>query len=121
MTIHKKGTIRLTTSEPPVLKGEKENMVKLWTISATDTTKHKQKVHNVYSLPSILHTIRYLYAMAGFLVKETWLDAILSRKLCHMAWTRNSGSAKTFPGFGQNTTRTYEEATSGSKINERTY
>ena len=33
-------------------------------------------MHNVYSLPSIPHTIRYLHAAAGFPVKETWLDAI---------------------------------------------
>ena len=48
VTIHKKGTIRLTTSEPPVLKGEKENMAKLWTISATDNSKKLKEVNNVY-------------------------------------------------------------------------
>jgi hypothetical protein len=46
-------------------------MAKLWTISATNTSKHKEEVHNVYSVPSIPHTIRYLHAAAGFPVKET--------------------------------------------------
>ena len=76
VTIHKKGTFNITTSEPPVLKGEKENMGKLWTISATDNSKKREEVNNVYSLPSIPQTIRYLHAAAGFPVKETWLDAI---------------------------------------------
>jgi len=76
VTIHKKGTFNITTSEPPVLKGEKENMAKLWTISATDNSKKREEVNNVYSLPSIPQTIRYLHAAAGFPVKETWLDAI---------------------------------------------
>jgi len=76
VTIHKKGTINITTSEPPVLKGEKENMAKLWTISATDNSTKKEEVNSVYSLPSIPQSIRYLHAAAGFPVKETWLDAI---------------------------------------------
>jgi hypothetical protein len=33
-------------------------------------------IHNVYELPSIEPTIRYLYAAAGFPVEETWLKAI---------------------------------------------
>ena len=93
VTIHKKGTIRLTTSEPPVLKGEKENMAKLWTISATKTSNCKEEVHNVYSLPSIPHTIRYLHAAAGFPVKETWLDAI------------KAGNYVTWPGLTTSTVR----------------
>ena len=33
-------------------------------------------LHNVYELPSIGHTIRYLHAAAGYPVKATWLKAI---------------------------------------------
>ena len=93
VTIHKKGTIRLTTSEPPVLKGEKENLAKLWTISTTKTAQQKETIHNVYSLPSIPHTIRYLHAAAGFPVKETWLDAI------------KAGNYVTWPGLTTSTVR----------------
>ena len=81
VTIHKQGTINLTTSAPPVLKGVKD--AKLWTISATDDSMHKDEVNNVYSLPSIPHIIRYLHAAAGFPVKETWLDAIKAGNLLH--------------------------------------
>ena len=87
VTIHKKGTINITTSEPPVLKGEKENMAKLWTISATDNSTKKEEVNNVYSLPSIPQSIRYLHAAAGFPVKESLIDAI------------KAGNYTTWPGI----------------------
>ena len=74
--IHKEGTITITTSEPPVLKGRKPNAEKLWTISASDRSENKEEVNNVYSLPLIPQTIRYLHTAAGFPVKETWLNAI---------------------------------------------
>jgi hypothetical protein len=34
-------------------------------------------IHNVYELPSIEPTIRYLHTAAGFPVVETWLKAVL--------------------------------------------
>jgi len=76
VTIHKEGTINITTSEPPVLTGEKSNEAKLWTISTPENRVFKEEVNNVYSLPSIPHMIRYLHATAGHPVKNTWLDAI---------------------------------------------
>ncbi len=36
----------------------------------------REYIHNVYELPSIEPTIRYLHAAAGFLVEETWLKAV---------------------------------------------
>ena len=36
----------------------------------------QEEAHNVYSLPSISQSIRYLHAAAGFPVQETWIDAI---------------------------------------------
>jgi hypothetical protein len=76
VTIHKEGTINITTSKPHVLTGGKSNEAKLWTISTPDNRVIKEEVNNVYSLPSIPHTIQYLYATAGHPVKDTWLDAI---------------------------------------------
>jgi hypothetical protein len=76
VTIHKEGTINITTSEPPVLTGGKSNEAKLWTISTPDNQVIKEEVNNVYSLPLIPHTIRYLHVTAGHPVKDTWLDAI---------------------------------------------
>jgi hypothetical protein len=36
----------------------------------------QEEKHNVYSLPSMTQSIKYLHAAAGFPVKETWLTAI---------------------------------------------
>jgi hypothetical protein len=53
--------------------------------SSTTTWEHinvimltigQEYIHNVYELPSIEPTIRYLHATAGFLVEKTWLKAI---------------------------------------------
>jgi hypothetical protein len=54
------------------------------------TTKHSQKhirallsrtnkeeyIHNVYKLPSIEQTVRYLYASAGRPPEDTWVKAV---------------------------------------------
>jgi hypothetical protein len=40
--IHKEGTVTITTSEPPVLKGYKINPAKLWTVSGTQNTKNHE-------------------------------------------------------------------------------
>jgi hypothetical protein len=42
VTIHKEGTITITTCEPPVLKGRKSKAAKLWTISAMDKPENKR-------------------------------------------------------------------------------
>ena len=76
VTIHKKGSLQITTTKAPVLHGHKINGEKLWTVSGNiETNKHEQ-VNNVYSLPSTQQSIKYLHAAAGFPVKDTWLAAI---------------------------------------------
>jgi hypothetical protein len=79
-------------------------------VASTDTTKeriaeltgkhrphHSEAVNNVYELPSIEQSIRYLHAAAGFPTKETWLAGI--RKGNYSSWpmvnTRTVG--KYFP------------------------
>jgi hypothetical protein len=47
---------------------ERINAIMLQTIG-------REYIHNVYELPSIEPTIRYLHAAAGFPVEETWLKA----------------------------------------------
>jgi hypothetical protein len=69
VTIHKKGTVTITSSEPPVLEGYKNNPAKLWMVSTTQNTKNHEESSNVYNLPSIQQSIKYLYAAAGFPVK----------------------------------------------------
>ncbi len=93
VTIHKEGTVTITPSEPPVLEGYKNNPAKLWTVSATQNTKNHEEASNVYSLPSIQQSIKYLHAAAGFPVKETWIDAI------------KYGNFLTWPGLTTTTVR----------------
>ena len=78
VTIHKEGTLTITTSAPPVLTGTKSNTAKLWMISTTHKSDNKEEANNVYSLPLIPHIIQYLHAAAGFPGKETWLKAIIA-------------------------------------------
>jgi hypothetical protein len=44
----------------------------------------QEYLHNVYELPSIEPTIRYLHGVAGFPTKTSWLKAI--RKGNHLSW-----------------------------------
>jgi hypothetical protein len=47
--------------------------------------KHRQEyLHNVYELPSVEPTIRYLHGAAGFPTKASWLKAI--RKGNYLSW-----------------------------------
>jgi hypothetical protein len=77
VTFHKEGTLTITTSEPPVLQGCKRNGETLWTVSVPQTTRKKrEEVSNVYNLPSIAQTIKYLHAAAGYPVEDTWINTI---------------------------------------------
>ena len=44
--------------------------------SAMSVARGNEYIHNVYKLPSIEPTIKYLHAAAGFPTKESWLRAI---------------------------------------------
>jgi hypothetical protein len=76
VTIHKKGTLTITMSEPPLLQGCKKRGAKLWTVSAPATNDEREEVANVYNLPSISQTIKFLHAAADYPVKDTWIKAI---------------------------------------------
>jgi hypothetical protein len=74
VTVHKKGTITITTSNPPVLQGCKEEEGKLQTVTATEN--NEEKINNVYNLPSTKQSIHYLHALAGFPIESRWIKAI---------------------------------------------
>jgi hypothetical protein len=57
------------------------------TVDNTEQVGFRQKVNNVYNIPSTKESIRYLHATAGFPVKETWIDAI------------KAGNYTTWPGL----------------------
>ena len=94
VTIHQENTLKLHLSRKPVLQGWRDANG-LWRLSRTTTKPsacaHRrspnESVANVYSLPSMPQTIRYLHAAAGFLVKDTWIDAV------------NNGHYSTWPGL----------------------
>jgi hypothetical protein len=93
VTVHKPGTLTMTTSEPPILQGHKPGGEKLWTFSANQDPNKQEETHNVYNLPSIEQSIRYLHAAAGYPTEETWINAI------------NAGSYNTWPGLSARAVR----------------
>jgi hypothetical protein len=54
-----------------MLQGCKKWGAKLWTVSAPATNDECKEVANVYNLPSISQSIKYLHAAAGYPVKDT--------------------------------------------------
>jgi hypothetical protein len=72
VTIHKEGTITISTSKPPVLQGCKSDTEKLWMLSVSkDKEKEREEMQNVYSLLSIPQSIRCFHTAAGFPVEAT--------------------------------------------------
>jgi hypothetical protein len=74
VTVHEKGTLTITTSNPPVLQGCKEEGGKLWTLTATKN--NKEEINNAYNLPSTKPSKHYLHALAGFPVESEWIKTI---------------------------------------------
>jgi hypothetical protein len=56
VTVHKKGTITIAMTEPPILQGCKSKGAKLWAISAGNETK-KEQANNAYNLSLISQTV----------------------------------------------------------------
>ena len=79
VTVH--NTVDITASTP-VLQGCRSKSG-LWKIKLTDKAKvsapQKQttcEANNVYTLPAVKQSIRYLHAAAGYPTKETWIAAV---------------------------------------------
>ena len=79
VTVHEKNTIQVQVLSKPVLQGWRDANG-LWRLSRDDenTSVHtsNEVAANVYSLPSMSQTIRYLHAAAGFPTKDSWIKAI---------------------------------------------
>ncbi len=76
VTIHKSGTLTITTSESPVLSGSKLTGSNLWTVLTDGDKPKREEANNVYNLPSTKETIRFLHASAEHPVEDTWTKAI---------------------------------------------
>ncbi len=72
VTVHKPRTIKILTTNKPVLKGSKAKG--LWSVT-TNQSEQKETANNAYSIPSIEGKIKFLHAAAGFPTKETWLKS----------------------------------------------
>ena len=94
--IHKQGSIFITTTKPPILQGCKSRGARLWTLSASEKTM-KEKANNVYSLPSISQTVRYLDTGTGFPMKKTWLKTIKARNFTTWPTINSSTVRHHFP------------------------
>ena len=93
VTVHEKNSFRIQLLRKPVLQGWRDANG-LWRLSRDDqkptirVSRSKQEVAaNVYSLPSMPQTIRYLHAAAGFPTKDSWIKAI------------KNGNYATWPGI----------------------
>ncbi len=94
VTVHKKGSVKITQWQKPVLQGWRDASG-LWRLSQKEeqkkssmqTKKKDEAAANVYSLPSITQTIKYLHAATGFPTKDSWIKAI------------KNGNYRTWPGL----------------------
>ncbi len=97
VTFHKKGTLTITTSEPPVLQGHKRKGENLWTVSVPKTKSKREEAANVYNLPSIAQTIKYLHAAAGYPTEDTWIKAIKAGNYISWPGLTATAARKHFP------------------------
>ena len=96
VTFHKEGTLTITTSEPPVLQGCQRKGETLWTVSVPPTMRKKrEEVSNVYNLSSMVQTITYHHASAGYPIEDTWIKGI------------NAGNYTSWPGLTAAAVRKY--------------
>jgi hypothetical protein len=116
VTVNKKETLTITTSNPPVLQGCKEEGGKLWTVTATKN--NKEEINNVYSLPLTKQSVHYLHALAGFPVESKWIKAVKAEN--YITWPElTAGVVHThFPESEKNTERTHETTVSEHQINQ---
>jgi hypothetical protein len=76
VTIHKKGTLTITMTKPHMLHGCKIRGAKLWTVSTPAMDNEHKEIANAYNLPSVSQMIKYIHAVAGYPVKDTWIKVI---------------------------------------------
>ena len=75
-----------------MLQGCKKKGETLWTVSVPQTTRKKrEEASNVYNLPSIAQSIKYLHAAAGYPVKDTWIKAMNAGN--YTTWPRITATA----------------------------
>jgi hypothetical protein len=94
--IHKKGTITITTSKPPVLQGCKSNQEKLWMVSANQKMTKSVMRQTVYTACTIYSTDNIIPPCSRRIPSKRNMDRCSqSRKLYNVTKSYNIGSSKT--------------------------
>ena len=79
VTVNEKDTISFKLCKEPVLKGCR-NRSGLWVVKHQDNKQvseaKSETASNIYTLPLMATTVRYLHAAAGLPKKYTWMKAI---------------------------------------------
>ncbi len=83
-----------------------------------DEEKEREEVQNVYSLPSIPQSIRYLHAAAGFPVEATWIKATKAGNFITWPGLTNTTVKKHFPESDETVKGQYEETTPRGTVNK---
>jgi hypothetical protein len=91
VTVYKQ--VDIASPSTPVLQGCRSKSG-LWEINLKDKERQSEKkgheegtANNVYSLPAIKNSVRYLHAAAGYPTKDTWIAAV------------KAGNYSTWPGL----------------------
>jgi hypothetical protein len=93
--IHKKNTVTITTSKPPVLQGCKSNQEKLWMVSLNQNDQISEEANNVYSF-TIYSTDNNIPPCSRRIPSQRDMDGRnQSRKLHIMAKSYSIGGSKT--------------------------
>ena len=95
--------VKINISAEAVLRGWRDHQG-LWRVPIDDEEEVflndkelSEAAHNVFDLPSIEHTIRYLHASIGFPTKSTWLKAIKKGNFIGWPMATAENVAKYFP------------------------
>ena len=101
--VYDSNKVEVNISENSVLRGWRDHQG-LWRVPIDDgedvslnNEELSEEIHNVFDLPSIEQTIRYLHASIGFPTKRTWLKAIKKGNVVGWPLVTAENVSKYFP------------------------
>jgi hypothetical protein len=81
--------------------------------------QQRDHIHNVYELPSVKPTIRYLHGASGFPTRASWLKAIYHGNDLSWPLINIKNVTKFFPRIGGDTERAHVRATARCLLHKR--
>jgi hypothetical protein len=112
----------------PVLEAPRCTLTGLWLMPLETKTNCGNQASNIegvteranaiFELPNTRQTILYHHALAGFPMKETFLNAVWAEN--YATWPRpdHSGTPQILPRLGQDTKKTHERPATRNPFNE---